>query len=379
IWVLDPQKYADRVLHRQYLTSFGHHRAITVVVLNQADRLGEDERLTCLTDLRALLEADGLGGAPVYPVSAVAGPGVEPLRRVLERTVAARMAALQRLGGDVTAAVADLRPLVAAPLDRAEDRTVADGLYAALAGAAGVPLVASAVQQSYVYRAVRHTGWPLTRWLRRLRADPLWRLRVGRPRTSPDQPVAASSIGPASPAATAAVGLALRALGDHYGRGLAQPWPEVMLDAARSRMADLPDALDVAVTKTEVEMARTPVWWRLIGALHWLFVAASAVGVAWVALRYVLFALALPEPPAPQIGRLSVFAVLLVGGVLAGWLLAVVARPVVAAASGRRRRRVTARLTESVRRVGDELVRTPVLQTAHEYAEARRALNIAAE
>ncbi len=39
VWVLDPQKYADKVIHRQYLAAFGHHRDITVVTLHQADRL----------------------------------------------------------------------------------------------------------------------------------------------------------------------------------------------------------------------------------------------------------------------------------------------------------------------------------------------------
>jgi GTP-binding protein EngB required for normal cell division len=379
VWVLDPQKYADRVLHRQYLANFGHHRAITVVVLNQADRLSDEELQTCLTDLRALLEADGLAGAPVLATSAVASPGVGVLRRVLERTVAARMAALQRLGGDVAATVADLQPIVSRPLERGEDRAIADGLYAALASAAGVPLVASAVERSYVHRAVRHTGWPPTRWLRRFRADPLWRLRVGRSRASPSEPVAATSIGPAAPAASAAVALALRSVGDRYGRGLAEPWPQALLDAARSRAADLPDALDVAVAKTDVEMARPPLWWRLVGALHWLLVAAAGVGLAWLVLRYALFALALPEPPAPRVGRLSLFTLVLVGGGLGGLLLAIIVRPVVTAAARRRRRRVTARLTDAVRRVGDELVLTPVLRAAHEYTEARSALGVAAE
>jgi GTP-binding protein EngB required for normal cell division len=379
VWVLDPQKYADRVLHRQYLANFGHHRAITVVVLNQADRLNDTELQACLTDLRSLLEADGLGGAPVFAVSAVAHPGLEALRRVLQRSVAARMAALQRLRGDVAAAVADLRPLVAAPLDRGEDRAIADELYAALAQAAGVPLVASAVQQSYVHRAARHTGWPPTRWVRRFRADPLWRLRVGRSQAGSAGPVAATSIGPAPPAATAAVGLALRSVGDRYGHDLAEPWPQVLLDAARSRIADLPDALDVAVAKTDVDLARTPLWWRLVGAVQWLLAAAAVAGLAWLALRYFLFTLALPEPPAPLVGRLPLFTLLLAGGVLAGLGLAFGVRPVVAAAARRRRRRVSARLTEAVRRVGDELVLTPVRLAAHGYAEARRALSLAGE
>jgi predicted GTPase len=40
VWVLDPQKYADRLVHRQYLSRFTRHRDVTVVALNQADVLG---------------------------------------------------------------------------------------------------------------------------------------------------------------------------------------------------------------------------------------------------------------------------------------------------------------------------------------------------
>lgn len=39
VWVVDPQKYADRVIHTSYLREFHRHRDVTLVVLNQADRL----------------------------------------------------------------------------------------------------------------------------------------------------------------------------------------------------------------------------------------------------------------------------------------------------------------------------------------------------
>lgn len=378
VWVLDPQKYADRVLHRQYLAQFGHHRDITVVVLNQADRLSDAELRTCLADLGRLLERDGLGGVPAFATSTVGRPGLGQLRGVLEQAVAARLAALQRLSADVAATVDDLRPLVSATPGRAEDRAIAADLYQALAGAAGVPLVAEATERSYVHRAVRHTGWPLTRWVRRFRADPLWRLRIGRTPATPDQPVAATSIGPSPPAAEAAVSLALRSVGDSYGRDLPDPWPAAMLEAARSRTADIPDALDVAVARTDVGLARTPRWWRLVGALHWLLVAAAGLGLLWLVVRYAFFALALPEPPSPQVGRVPLFTLLFVGGLVTGLVLAAAVRPVVSAAAARRRRRVTASLTAAVRRVGDDLVLAPVARAGREYAEARQALADAA-
>jgi hypothetical protein len=374
VWVLDPQKYADKVLHRQYLDHFGHHRDITVVALHQADRLNDADLQTCLTDLDRLLEADGLAGVPAIATSTAGRPGLGQLRTILEKAVATRLAALQRLAGDVDATVADLRPLVSVNRTQTNDRAIAADLHHALAVAAGVPVVARATERSYVHRAVLHTGWPVTRWVRRFRPDPLGRLRLGRGPSTPDQPVGATSIGPAAPAATAAVGLALRAVGERHGRDLPDPWPAAMLDAARSRLADIPDALDVAVARTDLGMSRTPVWWRLVGLLQWLFVLAAGGGLVWLLLRYALFALALPEPPSPDVGRVPLFTVLFAGGLLAGLLLAMVARPIVAAGARRRGRRVAASLTASVRSVGDELVLAPVAQVGQAYAGARTAL-----
>ncbi|MEV6932121.1 GTPase [Dactylosporangium sp. NPDC051485] len=115
VWVLDPQKYADRVVHQRYLAQFQRHRDVTVVVLNQADRLVRTDAERVVTDLRRLLDADGLTGVPAFATSAKGQPGQGQLRAALERAVAARQAALLRLGGDVTDAVADLHPLVSSP------------------------------------------------------------------------------------------------------------------------------------------------------------------------------------------------------------------------------------------------------------------------
>ena len=52
-----------------------------------------------------------LAGIPVFATSAVSvpgGPGIEPLAAALRRTVAARLAMLHRLAGDVDVVVADL-------------------------------------------------------------------------------------------------------------------------------------------------------------------------------------------------------------------------------------------------------------------------------
>jgi energy-coupling factor transporter ATP-binding protein EcfA2 len=395
IWVLDPQKYADKVVHQRYLAEFHRHREITVVVLNQADLLAPADVERCLVDLRRLLEADGLTGVPVLATSTVMSadsaeksassvgePGLSALRAAVAGAVEARLAALARLAADVDGAVAQLWPTVATELPAEElDRATVASLVDSLAAAAGVPVVVRATERGYRYRAVRTAGWPVTRWLGRFRPDPLRRLRLSTSRTVPSTPstpdgvVGVTSLPPAGPAASAAVGLALRAVAERAGTGLPAPWPAAVLAAARSRAGDLTDALDSAVARTELDLDRRPLWWRAVGLVQWLVTLAAVVGLGWLLLRFVLLALGLPDlVPAPQVGRVPWPTLLLVGGLLAGLFLAAAVRPVIHAAARRRGRRVAARLASAVERVADDLVLTPVGQVRHAYATARAAL-----
>jgi energy-coupling factor transporter ATP-binding protein EcfA2 len=372
VWVLDPQKYADLTVHKRYRDTFRHHGDITVVALNQADRLSTADLRLCLDDLAHILGEDGLDGVPVVPTSTVDSPGADDLREVLARAVEARASFLRRVAADVDAAVERLGSVMAA--QPAELDHAGAPLVETLCAAAGVPSIARAVRDSYVYRAVRHTGWPVTRWLRRLRGDPLRRIGLAGPRPRPGAAVGAPAVPPASPAARARVTLATRALGDTAGHGLRPPWPQVMLDAARERADDVPDALDVAVVRTDLGQARARAWWRAIGLGQLLLLGAALAGLAWLVVRWVLFALAIPTPAQAAVGRLPWPTVLLVGGLLAGLVLGAVARVAVTMAARRHGARAARRLTRSVAAVADGLVLSPVVRVRDDYRAARDAL-----
>jgi GTP-binding protein EngB required for normal cell division len=387
VWVLDPQKYADHVVHERYLARFTRHRDITVVVLNQADRLGPADTERCLDDLQRLLNADGLAGVAVIATSAVDRPGLRPLRELLEATVTARRAMLRRLSADVEALVADLAPLVGPEAAEDDvDRAAVRDLTRTLAIAAGVPLVAATTRLAYRHRAIASMGWPLSRWLRRLRPDPLRRLGLGGPSAAgagPDQqgggagPVAASSVPVAAATESAAVGLALRTLGNQAGAELPDLWRAAILSAARSRAHDLADALDVAIARTDLGVSRRPLWWRLVGTLQWLATVAALGGLAWLTVRYAVFAIGLPEIPGPHVGRVPVATALLAGGLLTGLLISVAVRPLIVFAARRAEARAGNRLRAAVREVGLDLCVTPVREVLHAYADARSALRAA--
>ncbi len=103
VWVLDPLKYADASVHRRYLVPLAGHAAVTTVVLNQVDTLSPDQAADCESDLRRLLDAEGLGETQVIVTSATTGTGLDELRRVLAGAVAARQAATDRIAADIDA------------------------------------------------------------------------------------------------------------------------------------------------------------------------------------------------------------------------------------------------------------------------------------
>ncbi|GAB3949143.1 GTPase [Micromonospora vulcania] len=383
VWVVDPQKYADRVIHDSYLREFHRHRDVTLVVLNQADRLPPADLPWVLDDLRRLLDADGLTGVPLLATTAIDPAGMVGLRSALERTVAERQAALRRLAGDVDTVVAGLDELVgsARPAGGPDD-TAVGALNKALAGAAGVSAVTEAVEQAYRHRAGAATGWPVVRGWRRLRPDPLRRLHLPGPSDGPTDPaeslVAATSVPDPTAAQRSALGLAIRAVADRAAAELPAAWPAAVTAAARSRLGDLPDALDRAIAGTDLGLGRRPLWWRLVGGVQWLVTLAALVGLGWLVLGYALRALGLPALDNPMVGQVPLPTLLLLGGLLAGLLVAALTRPAVRWAARRARSRAEQRLTAEVARVGEEYVLAPVRIVLGSYAQARDALRDAA-
>jgi GTP-binding protein EngB required for normal cell division len=378
IWVMDPQKYADKVVHTAYLQQFHRHKDITVVVLNQADRLAPADVDRVIADLTQLLATDQLGGVPVLPTSAVVPSALADLRRLLEQTVAEREAALLRLSGDLDTIVAELFAVIGPSVDSdAVDRGTVRSLVDALAGTAGVPAVVDATERAYRHRAAGVTGWPIVRWLRRLRPDPLKRLHIGMTAADPAGPVAATSVPDPSAAQRSAVGLAVREVSAQAGTALPPPWPSAIMAAARSRLDDLPDALDRVVATTDLGVDRTPLWWRFVGTMQWLCTAAAVVGLLWLLAGYAVQLLGLPELEHPKVGVVPVPTLLLLGGLLLGMLVALVARPLVGWAARRAKRRADARLRAAVTEVAREYVVAPVREVLHAYAQAREALTAA--
>lgn len=360
VWVVDPQKYADQVLHERYLQRFHRHRAVTLVALNQADLLAEADVPRLLADLDRLLIADGLAGAPALATSTVIGPrGLTELRAVLERTVSARRAALERLAADVDQAVAGLADLVGPePPELTVDR--APELVSGLAEAAGLPAVARAAESGYRARAGAAMSGPVLRWVRRTAPGPV---------PAP----AAGGLG------RAAISLAVRTVAARASAGLPPPWPDAVADASRSQLDDLPGALAAALpgATTAGEELGSPWWWRLISAGQWLAAAVALTGLGWLLVGWLLGTVALPVTH-PRVGPLPVPVLLVLGGLLTGLALAVLALSLARWDARRARIRAAGRLRAAVAEIARHRVIEPVREVLRAYAQARSALNAAA-
>ena len=375
VWVLDPQKYADAAIHRRYLAPLATHADVMLVVLNHIDTVAAAGRESMVADVRRLLAAEGLGEVPVFATSARTGTGIPELRAEIVSRVAAKKSARDRLDADIRTVAGRLDEATGSAKPKSLSRARVAALEDAFAEAAGVPTVVRAVEQSTRMRANRATGWPITSWFSRLKPDPLKRLHLdlgrggrqltGRSRTSVPQPTQVQR---------ARVDTEVRALADEVSTGLTRPWAQAIRTASVSRLDDLGDRLDGALAATDLGVARIPGWAGVVQALQWLLIIAAIVGAGWLAALAGMAYLQLPVPDTPSYRDFPVPTILLVGGVLAGVVLALVCRVLVGLTARRRARSADRRLRSAIREVSDELVVGPVETELEAYAAVREGL-----
>jgi energy-coupling factor transporter ATP-binding protein EcfA2 len=354
-WVVEPQKYADAALHDGYLRPLASHGEAMAVLLNQADLLSPGDVDAWRTDVGRLLAEDGVRGAPLLVVSAETGEGLEELRGLLAERVRARDAAVARLAADVEVAAQALGRSCGgedAAGVRSEDRR---RLAAALEDAAGVPPVLRAVEAAHRRRGALATGWPFFRWVRRLRPDPLRRLRL------PEVPgsEARTSLPRPTDVQTAQVATAARRLADRAAEGLREPWPRLVREAAIARDAEVADRLDRAVSGADLRVSR-PRWWSVASFIQKALAFAVLAGGLWLFVLAVIGYLRVDEVvPLPEAYDIPIPTWLLAGGALAGIVLAFIARLTNGGGARRRARAAARSLRSRVGEVGNELVIAP--------------------
>ena len=377
VWVLDPQKYADALVHEQYLRRFARHDDVTVVVLNQVDRLPVADAQQCLSHLRRLVAEDGLSDAVVLGTSTRSGEGLESLADRILVAVSGRRTALARLAADVATAADGLFQAAedpGTPAAGANSRDL-DRLTDALTEAAGAPVIATAIEKSSQRKAVQAVGWPPLKWIARLRKDPVAQLRLERPGVDPR--LVRSSLPSNDPVAKARANTAVMDYADKASAGAPQAWVQSTRAVADRASATLTDHLDQAVTRAPLVPPRNPRWWGLFGAMQWLLFAVAVAGGLWLlglaALAYFQFHVA----HAPTVEGFPVPTLLLIVGALGGVVLAAVGRLLARTSARRAARAARAALRAEVAKVAEGDIAVPVADELATLEQFRRALNAA--
>ncbi|MBW3086536.1 tRNA modification GTPase MnmE [Austwickia sp. TVS 96-490-7B] len=375
VWVADPQKYADALWHDTYLRAADRHQAVTLVVLNQADRVAPAEVHACREDLRHLLTDDGLTSAEVLVTSTRTGQGVGELRDALYGATHAATAARARLVADLQRQADTLAPHVGAN-EPGIDITLDDDLVDTLCRTAGIPVLVDSVAADYRRRAAALTSWPFLAWTNRLGRDPLTRLtRDTKGEAGEDVAHLLAQRTPPcpSPTARAAVDRATRSFGARAAHGLPGRWAQAVHDAATPDEHRLARALDDAVTVTPLT-ERTPLWWYLVATCQWLFALAVVAGAAWFALLAVCGIFGIPTPEAPEVSSMPIHWLLLAVGVTGGLVLTLAVRPIVGFAARRRRERAHTRLRAAVVQVAQDELVSPVTEVLERHRRTREQL-----
>ncbi|MCM2575961.1 ATP-binding protein [Streptomyces meridianus] len=419
VWIVDPEKYADAVLHERYLRPLAGYAEVSVVVLNQVDRLPGEASVQVLDDLRRLLDEDGVAlgehgeaGAAVLAVSALTGEGIGELRSQLGAFVAERGAPERRLAADVTGAADRLRAVCLADGRTGLTEAAREEYESRLADAVGARAAGQAAEREWMRQAGLVCGAP---W-RQARRLPVWRagrrnpekdgpggpgirgvLAVRPAGTLGDPASAARSAAPAVPgpegraggpgpatgrhatggpaagaprASRAMVEQAVRVVSGQAAAGLPEAWSLAVRDAATRGARELPRALDdAAAAVSSVCSAASPVgrglfrpgWWSVVAVVQWLLLLLQVVGAGW-AVSALLGAVGGPWTTA---------ALVTAGSVVGGPLLAWVCRAVARGPARRYGQEVERRLSEAAAACGRSRVLEPIAAELLRYQEVR--------
>lgn len=144
-WVVDPQKYADHLLHENYLRVLSRRSDAMVVILNQSDTVTDAGRDEIVADVRRLLEEDGLADVEVLTTCALDGSGVDALWARLSTAVSQETTARRTVEAEVSQIASGVLDHLG-PREAVVDSDVIDSAVDELVAATGVPAVTDAIR-----------------------------------------------------------------------------------------------------------------------------------------------------------------------------------------------------------------------------------------
>lgn len=372
IWVLDPQKYADAAIHDRYIRPMAAYSDVTLVVLNQIDRIPFEQRERALADVRRILAEGGLPDVEVIGVSATRGDGVDELKRELATRIRAKSSAKSRLTSDIAAAAGVIAQVGGTAEARGVTAADREALDNALVEGAGVPQLVEAIESSTARRAAQYTDWPFARWIGRLGSDPLEGLELDDDLTVSS--LARTVLPEAGGVQRSSAELAIREIAEKASEGLDRPWRIAVREASSPSDVDIVDELDTAIGSTSIDALKPAGWWKLVHAVQLLLVVAVVAGLLWLVAQGITSASSVDLPDLGKIAGIPVAAFVVGGALIAGIVLAAVSR-LAARASGRRKaERADEALRGAIAKVEAERVIGPIEAELDAYRTYRTGI-----
>jgi hypothetical protein len=366
IWVLDPEKYNDRLLHRDLLQPLGRYSSQFIFVLNQIDRLSPVEEREVVDDLHRTLAADGIPDPLVIATAAapVEGPpiGIARLSRDLHGRFEAKQAVMTKVIADLREARDGVVEATGIGLgegtsydvrwEATADR-VADSLLAPLSELEPTALLAGR------NAALARGGGPLAALAGWYRSSRLSRVAGLSDHAAQVRLDASSRVTGAASAVTDLVADLSFETGGSFGRLLRSEVQPEQVETEIERLTTIASR-EVGGFEVTVKGAR----WRVIGVLQWLLAGVVLAGALW------LWTSAESPPPGGDVGP----AVM----ILVGLLSSIVLRSIVIAAGRRAGRRALHRYSEALRsairsRI-DRIIGVPIRARMRSRAEVAGAL-----
>ncbi|CCH73330.1 putative ABC transporter (fragment) [Nostocoides australiense Ben110] len=121
-----------------------------------------------------------------------------------------------------------------------------------------------------------------------------------------------------------------------------------------------------------------PIWWSLLSILQILLAIAVVVGLVWTLVEVFFGAQNLVDLPMWHVGPFGLPLVLLVGGLLLGWLLALLSRWFAGIGARRRAAGTGKRLDVAIGEVADRVIVAPVSDVLARHRQTRIQLETAA-
>jgi GTP-binding protein EngB required for normal cell division len=377
VWVTDPEKYHDAILHDDFLAKWLPRLDRQVVVLNKTDRLTADDAATVRRDLErdmALKTGRGARGAlvRVLPTSVRGSDAadIEPVRAWLAEAIDAKRVVRAHVVTTIAAAVtalaraASVDPTARAKpfVDGATRRATSDRVTDEVLRVVDLPAAERQAVAATRARARARGAGPLAGITSRIYRWSGRQARVADPGAFLTRWRERGSLAPALEVLRGAVDAPLREAPPTIRASLATSMEPSSLGDNLARAVDRA----IAARGKEVPSSRV---WPVIGLLQTLATLTLVFAGVWVVL-WVLVKFPVDSITAPVLGQLPIPLIVLVAALLAGYLIA----RMLGAHAGWMGRRWARVLAQDVRdRVGRE-VETSALAGLDRLEGARRGL-----